>query len=305
MNQPASKRQERQRQLKEAAFRQVKADGDDILFTVDVKAEIEADRDRGRIKAYANIKNVWDLYNDRGLDGCYLDAIQEGFKARIDAGKPPSIKVLYQHRWSSPIGLPEHMEEDTHGLLTDSRIVDPNEGLGRRTLILADEGVLDSMSIGFRLKRSDYRWVDVADMSEDERLALPADPFWMPPREVMRYRIYEYSVVTFPGAPGSDIIEVIKSIDRQVWGGWRPEERSEPPTLVPAKSAEGGLITSLSLEGLRALRDGVNAAILAEEAKQQPPASPPVHQPTTELSALDAFAAGLKSIIKKEAQRHV
>lgn len=304
MTTPAlNKREERQRHLKEAAFRQMTVKADDgeevVILMADVEAEVEADQERGIITAYANIKNVWDLYNDIGRDECYLDAIREGFTERLAADRPPSIKVLYQHRWSDPIGIPIHMEEDDHGLLTESRIVAPDEGLGKRVLTLAHEGVLDSMSIGFRLKRSDYRWLDVSEMSADDLAALPADPYWMPPREIFRYRIYEYSPVTFPGAPGSDILEVIKSIDRQVWGGWKPEERqtTEPvPPTAPPKSADGAVMP-LSLDGLRALRDGVNAAIQTEEAKHQPTPAPPVNN--HKLSALSLLAAGLKSLTKE------
>lgn len=307
---PVDKRTERQREIKEAAFRQVQAnvDGEDvILMATDVEAEVEADKERGIIKAYANIKNVFDLYNDIGRDGCYEDCIKDGFQARLDAERPPAIKVLYQHRWGDPIGLPIHMEEDSHGLMTESRIVDPDEGLGRRTLILAAEGVLDSMSIGFRLRSSDYRWLDLNEMSAEEIASLPSDPWWYPPREIFRYRIYEYSVVTFPGAPGSDILEVIKSIDRRVWGGWRPDgnddsapERRDAPRAAGDNAPQ---IQTLSMEALLALKGGVDAAIQIEQERAQGDDSSPSTRKKgtdTNRNALSALASGLSELVQHQ-----
>lgn len=267
-------------EVKEASANIITMPGGEKLQTLEVRAEIDTDNKRGIIKGYANTKNVWDSYNDKCVDGCYAWAV-ERFEKQGKDGNPNWIKFLHQHNWDEPLGLPIHMEEDSTGLLFEGKVVAPDEGLGKRVLLLADEGVLDAFSIGFRLKKSDYRWVDLEALSPEEIAALPADPFWWSPRELLNLRIYENSLVTFPANDTSRVTEVIKSIDRHLATtsvGWRASvEKGRKQISIPLP--DPALVAEMVNEALEKRLAAVGLALAAPEpalaSKAERPAPAP------------------------------
>ena len=104
----------------------------------EVKAVSEQDRVvEGYAAAFGNV----DSYGDVLMSGAFGKTIREG------AGR---VKVVWQHdAWSGVIGKPLEMREDDYGLFTRSYI--SKTQLGDDALTLAADGVIDEMSIGYRL----------------------------------------------------------------------------------------------------------------------------------------------------------
>ena len=65
------------------------------------------------------------------------------------------------HNPTHRIGVPQHIEEDSHGLLAVSKILGQDHSKGRDALIEYEEGAITEHSIGFRL----IKWE--ADQNED------------------------------------------------------------------------------------------------------------------------------------------
>jgi len=137
------------------------------------------DADQRTIEGYAATFDA-DAVGDVILRGAFANTLKER------GGK---IKVLWQHDMGTPIGKPVEMREDDRGLFVKSYIA--NTEKGNEALTLAREGIIDSMSIGFSVKDSDY----------DEKGI----------RVIKELALYEYSLVTMP-ANEAAIITSVKSI---------------------------------------------------------------------------------------------
>ena len=137
------------------------------------------DADQRTIEGYAATFDA-DAVGDVILRGAFANTLKER------GGK---IKVLWQHDMGTPIGKPVEMREDDRGLFVKSYIA--NTEKGNEALTLAREGIIDSMSIGFSVKDSDY----------DEKGI----------RVIKELALYEYSLVTMP-ANEAAIITGVKSI---------------------------------------------------------------------------------------------
>jgi HK97 family phage prohead protease len=175
-----------------------------------VPLELKADVDRRELIAYASVFDVLDRQGDIVVPGAFKNTIKE------DGDR---VKVLYQHDTSRLIGKPTHMEEDTKGLLTVSKISRVPDG--DLVLQLAADGVLDRMSIGFEIiKASEF---------EDEELRSQLTGFaaLFPMHKLEVLRLWEYSPVTFAANDSADVIAV-----RSMGGGWIPlySERAWPHT---------------------------------------------------------------------------
>lgn len=139
--------------------------------TKDINIEIKADIEKNQIEAYAS---TWD--KDLGGDTIVKGAFKKTIAERFSGGQKRDIKVLWQHDMSAPLGLPIHMEEDSKGLYTVSKI--SNTPLGQQAMQLAIDGVVDKMSIGYD-----------AIKSKDDGTG---------GRILSELKLYEYSLVTFP-----------------------------------------------------------------------------------------------------------
>lgn len=139
--------------------------------TKDINIEIKANLEKNEIEAYAS---TWD--KDLGNDTITKGAFAKTIKERFSGGQKRDIKVLWQHDMSAPLGLPIHMEEDSKGLYTVSKISDTP--LGQQAMQLARDGVVDKMSIGY----------DTIQSKDDGKGG----------RILSELKLYEYSLVTFP-----------------------------------------------------------------------------------------------------------
>lgn len=143
--------------------------------SLDFKADSVSVKDR----TFSGYASTWDL--DLGGDlitrGAFTKTIQEA------GGR---VKVLWQH--SEPIGRPVAMEEDEKGLFVTAKI--SKTRLGDEALELMHDGVIDRMSIGYRIPegKSEYN----------------ADGI----RIIRELKLLEFSLVTFPMNEAAVITDV-------------------------------------------------------------------------------------------------
>ncbi len=144
-----------------------------------VVAEFKVNRDKRVIEGYASTFGNRDLVNDVVVKGAYKNTLM----AR--GGK---IKAMRDHKY--PIGKITHAEEDSTGLYVRKDISDTP--LGQETVTLVEDGVLDSMSIGYETVKADY------ELHVDGRKA----------RMLKELKLREVSVVTFPANEAALILGV-------------------------------------------------------------------------------------------------
>jgi HK97 family phage prohead protease len=142
--------------------------------------EIKANSSKREVEAYASTFGNKDLVGDIVVKGAFSKTISEKFAS----GAKNDIKVLWQHMPSMPIGLPIHMEEDSKGLYTVSKL--SNTRAADEALSLVQDKVVDKMSIGYDVIKDEYS-------TEGARL-------------LKELKLYEYSLVTFPANEQADIL---------------------------------------------------------------------------------------------------
>jgi len=100
-------------------------------------------QEENRIAGYASIFGKTDQGGDIVSTGAYGGSLKRIAKA----GR--SIKMLWQHDPSQPIGVWDEIREDEKGLWVSGRII---EGVraGSEALALLKAGALDGLSIGYR-----------------------------------------------------------------------------------------------------------------------------------------------------------
>lgn len=149
-----------------------------------VSFELKSNRGKREIEGYASTYEK-DLVND---------IIQRGaFKKTIAERLPKNqIKILWQHDSNQPIGKPIHMEEDSKGLFIVGKISDTR--LGNDALTLIEDGVVDTMSIGYDVIKD--------EIAEDKGSRL-----------LKELRLYEFSPVTFPANPTAAITGIRKDLN--------------------------------------------------------------------------------------------
>lgn len=141
--------------------------------------EFKVDRTNRVIEGYASTFGNRDLVNDVVVKGAYKNTL---------AARAGKIKALRDHK--HPIGKIVHAEEDSSGLYVKKSISDTP--LGNETVTLVEDGVLDSMSIGYETVKADY------EMHSDGRKA----------RMLKELKLREVSVVTFPANEAALILGV-------------------------------------------------------------------------------------------------
>ena len=140
------------------------------LEYMDTSADLslKADGDEGEFYGYAARYNL-----DQGGDKIMLGAFDATVKKR-----GTSIKLLYQHMPSEPIGTITSIEANNKGLKISAKLL-LSVQKGRETYEMMKAGILDSMSIGYSLGPRDFAY------DGDVRVLKKVD-------------VREISVVTFP-----------------------------------------------------------------------------------------------------------
>lgn len=142
--------------------------------------EVKIDAAKRTIEGYASTFGNKDFVDDIVMPGAFKKTIQE---------RGNQVKVLWQHM--DPIGKAIHMEEDSKGLYVEAYI--SNTTLGNDALALAQDGVIDKLSIGYEVIKDDY------DAGQKARL-------------LKELKLHEFSMVTFP-ANDQAAITGVKSYD--------------------------------------------------------------------------------------------
>jgi len=128
---------------------------------IELKSQIE----KNQFSGYASVFNIKDRVNDIILPGA--------FGTSIDS---TNIKLLWQHDHKEPIGYFKKIEETQIGLYVEAIILEETNR-GKEALTLINNGVLNSLSIGFEAEDFYYKGNI---------------------RYIKKIRLWEISLVTFP-----------------------------------------------------------------------------------------------------------
>lgn len=119
--------------------------------------------ENGCFSGYASIFNIQDSQGDVVMKG----AFQKSLKTWHQQNKWP--KMLWQHDAGQPIGFWTDIYEDQHGLFVMGQLMLDLQK-GREAYALLKTGVIDSLSIGFRLiksgRRPGGRFIQEVDLQE-------------------------------------------------------------------------------------------------------------------------------------------
>ncbi len=151
----------------------------------DLSFEIKAVSDDGLFSGYASVFDNVDSYGDIVRKGAFVESIGE-WEAK---GKMPPI--LWNHDPSDPIGIYTKMQEDDKGLYVEGKLLIDDVPRARQTHALMKAGVIDGLSIGYRVKEYLY--------NVDEEVT-----------DLIKLSLREVSIVTFPANPETRI-EAVKS----------------------------------------------------------------------------------------------
>ena len=151
----------------------------------DLSFEIKSVSDDGLFSGYASVFDNVDSYGDIVRKGAFVESIGE-WEAK---GKMPPI--LWNHDPSDPIGIYTKMQEDDKGLYVEGKLLIDDVPRARQTHALMKAGVIDGLSIGYRVKEYLY--------NVDEEVT-----------DLIKLSLREVSIVTFPANPETRI-EAVKS----------------------------------------------------------------------------------------------
>ncbi|MEM6887162.1 MAG: HK97 family phage prohead protease [Pseudomonadota bacterium] len=130
------------------------------------------------ISGYASLFGAVDQGRDVVAPGAYKRSLE------ALAVKGGSVKMLWQHDPTQPIGIWEDVFEDDRGLWVKGRLLD-SVAKGREARALIEAGAIDGLSIG-------YRTVRATKNSEGHRL-------------LTELELWEVSLVTFPMLPSARV----------------------------------------------------------------------------------------------------
>lgn len=152
-----------------------------------VHIELKDVDDSGTFEGYGAVfGNV-----DRGKD-----LIEPGaFKRSLRERPPTDVKMLFNHNRSEPIGRWESMSEDSKGLIVKGKLL-TSLSKGAETLEMMREGIIDSLSIGYRTVKSMY----------DEKKGV---------RHLLDVDLYEVSAVIFPMNEAASIFNVKEELTKR------------------------------------------------------------------------------------------
>lgn len=135
--------------------------------------EVKSCDDEGVFSGYASVFGNIDLHDDVIMPGAFASSIK---RCGEDGCFP---KLLWQHDQTMPIGIWNEIREDGYGLWVKGRIF-LNIQKGREAYELVKGGVVDGLSIGFRIgkakKMAQYRLIEKVDLQEISLVTFAANP---------------------------------------------------------------------------------------------------------------------------------
>lgn len=127
------------------------------LKTLPVEFDAKGVRNDGTFEGYASTFNNIDSGFDVVMPGAFTKSLDE---------RPASkIKMLWQHDSTQPIGVWKTAIQDSRGLFVKGKILKDVQK-GAEAYALMKEGVIDSMSIGYKTLESDYIKSGVRQLKE-------------------------------------------------------------------------------------------------------------------------------------------
>lgn len=128
----------------------------------------------GLFRGYASVFHVVDHDGDILLPGSFQSSLEEGALHK----KAPSM--FWQHEPHLPIGTWMHVQEDDFGLSVEGQLnVDAAEG--QHVYSLVKKGVIDGLSVGFRMKsfyyKNNYRYIQAAHLEEISLVTMGCNPY--------------------------------------------------------------------------------------------------------------------------------
>lgn len=163
-----------------------------------VPFEVKADVDAFEFEGYAATFEEPENYDSWG-DIIDPGAFDETIKDHGPSSANPSIKILWQHMWEEPIGLPVDMSTDSKGLYVRGRL--SKTSANRDRMILLSDRVIDKLSIGFMTRA--VEWLEDV-----------ATSWGWPVRKLLKVALFEFSPVTFP-ANDNAVITSVGDLDEE------------------------------------------------------------------------------------------
>lgn len=163
----------------------------------DCGLEIKSLTDEGVIEGYGAVFGNVDNGGDKIMPGAFVDGLATGRRA----GR--TVKMLWNHDPSHPIGVWEDLAEDAKGLWGKGRLV-MEVPKAREVHALMKAGAISGLSIGYRTKASEpdgaVRLLKAVDLYEISPVTFPMN---------------DRAKVTMVKADGADdVIEKLKAGDR-------------------------------------------------------------------------------------------
>ena len=153
--------------------------------------------DELKIEGYASLFGVTDTGGDSVEKGAYSSCLASLKKSG------QTIKMLWQHNPSEPIGIWEEVRETDRGLYVKGRLLS-DVTRAREAAVLLEAGAIDGLSIG-------YRTIKATKDHEGRRL-------------LSELELWEVSLVTFPMLPearvGAKGQEPIDGVLRDIAGAF-------------------------------------------------------------------------------------
>lgn len=146
----------------------------------------EALKNGCEISGYASVFGAPDQTGDVVQTGAYRTSLQR----LVAEGR--SVKMLWQHDPTKPIGVWDEIHEDGKGLFVKGRLLPEIQG-GSEALALIKAGAIDGLSIGYRTLRAEKS-------TKSSRL-------------LHEIELWEVSLVTFPMLPQARVSTDEKSDD--------------------------------------------------------------------------------------------
>ena len=155
---------------------------DPLMFDLEHKfarlSDVSVESDGVSIEGYASLFGVADQGGDIVEVGAYARSLSALAKA------DRSVKMLWQHNPTEPIGVWDDVQEDGRGLYVKGRLLS-DVSRAREAAALLDAGAIDGLSIGYRTVR--------ATKDDNGR------------RRLNELELWEVSLVTFPMLPDARV----------------------------------------------------------------------------------------------------
>ncbi|MFK7754242.1 MAG: HK97 family phage prohead protease [Sedimentitalea sp.] len=131
-----------------------------------------------KIEGYASLFGQTDQGGDVVQTGAYAHSLA------VLLAQGRSVKMLWQHDPTQPIGVWDSVREDARGLWVKGRLLDSTQR-GREAAALIEAGAIDGLSIGYRTKKA-------VKTDKGHRL-------------LTELELWEVSLVTFPMLPSARV----------------------------------------------------------------------------------------------------